>query len=40
VEFNAKCFVNFILGVTGTQYSNCTPSGYWASSYISGDGPC
>jgi hypothetical protein len=30
VEFNAKCFVNFILGLTGTPYSNCTPSGYWS----------
>ena len=30
VEFKAKCFVNFILGVIGTQYSNCTPSGYWS----------
>ncbi|HEY6785909.1 MAG TPA: hypothetical protein VI365_01235 [Trebonia sp.] len=30
VELRAKCFVNFILGIIGTQYSNCTPSGYWS----------
>jgi hypothetical protein len=30
VEFDAKCFVNFVLGVIATQYSNCTPSGYWS----------
>jgi hypothetical protein len=30
VNFSAKCFVNFTVALIGTQYPNCTPSGYWS----------